>query len=215
MSMLTSGDAEGLPVAFVGFQQNLSSIVEGLESQEEEKKMWAIQKLRILFNDESGIVVPLLDEILRGEDSFALKLEAANAVMDSIPDMMKLDDLVIDSKLVELLLKLLHFPAENVCEQAMEKLRIVALSPVGRGYVLTCMALDNLLHILTYCNILLLRKATQTISVLSRGTPKVPSVKVKPAIQALCLLVTSNDDREVLRNACWALYYLSGGIDEL
>ncbi|XP_075105303.1 importin subunit alpha-1a-like isoform X2 [Nicotiana tabacum] len=223
MSMLTSGDAEGLPVAFVGFQQNLSSIVEGLESQEEEKKMWAIQKLRILFNDdatflvhalESGIVVPLLDEILRGEDSFALKLEAANAVMDSIPDMMKLDDLVIDSKLVELLLKLLHFPAENVCEQAMEKLRIVALSPVGRGYVLTCMALDNLLHILTYCNILLLRKATQTISVLSRGTPKVPSVKVKPAIQALCLLVTSNDDREVLRNACWALYYLSGGIDE-
>ncbi|XP_019252516.1 PREDICTED: importin subunit alpha-3-like isoform X2 [Nicotiana attenuata] len=143
MSMLTSGDAEGLLADFVGFQQNLSSIVEGLESQEEEKKMRAIQKLRILFNDdvtflvhalESGIVVPLLDEILRGEGSFALKLEAANAVIDSIPDMMELDDLVIDSKLVELLLKLLHFPAENVCEQAMEKLGIVALSPPRRLY---------------------------------------------------------------------------------
>ncbi|XP_070038789.1 importin subunit alpha-1-like isoform X3 [Nicotiana tomentosiformis] len=222
MSMLTSGAEEGLPVNFVGFQQKLSSIVEGLESQEEEKKMWAIQKLRILFNDdvtflvhalESGIVVPLLDEILRGEDSFVLKLEAANAVMDSIPDMREVIDLVIDRNLVVILLNLLRFPAENVCEQAMEKLGIVALSPVGRGYVLMCMALDNLLHILTCCNILLLRKATQTISVLSRGTPKVPFVKVKPAIQSLCFLVASNDDREVLRNACWALYYLSGGID--
>ncbi|XP_016511318.1 importin subunit alpha-1a isoform X4 [Nicotiana tabacum] len=162
---------------------------------------------------ESGIVVPLLDEILRGEDSFVLKLEAANAVMDSIPDMREVIDLVIDRNLVVILLNLLRFPAENVCEQAMEKLGIVALSPVGRGYVLMCMALDNLLHILTCCNILLLRKATQTISVLSRGTPKVPFVKVKPAIQSLCFLVASNDDREVLRNACWALYYLSGGID--
>ncbi|XP_016511311.1 importin subunit alpha-1b isoform X3 [Nicotiana tabacum] len=133
--------------------------------------------------------------------------------MDSIPDMREVIDLVIDRNLVVILLNLLRFPAENVCEQAMEKLGIVALSPVGRGYVLMCMALDNLLHILTCCNILLLRKATQTISVLSRGTPKVPFVKVKPAIQSLCFLVASNDDREVLRNACWALYYLSGGID--
>ncbi|XP_016489526.1 importin subunit alpha-1b isoform X2 [Nicotiana tabacum] len=147
-----------------------------------------------------------------------MTLEAAKAVMDSIPDMMELSDLVIDSKLVELLLKLLHFPAEgcheNVCEEAMEKLGIVALSPVGRDYALECRALDGLLEILNSNKILLLRKATQTILVFSRGKPKAPFEKVKPAIRALRDLVASNVDQEVLRNACWALYYLSGGIDK-
>ncbi|XP_019238682.1 PREDICTED: importin subunit alpha-1a-like [Nicotiana attenuata] len=36
---------------------------------------------------------------------------------------------------------------------------------------------------------------------------------VKPAFPTLRNLLTSNVDEEVLKNACWALYYLSAGAD--
>nr|XP_018628607.1 importin subunit alpha-4-like [Nicotiana tomentosiformis] len=61
--------------------------------------------------------------------------------------------------------------------------------------------------------ILMLRKSTWTISKFCGGKPKPPFEKVKPTFPTLRNLLTSNVDEEVLKNACWALYYLSGGVD--
>ncbi|XP_009804727.1 importin subunit alpha-1a-like isoform X2 [Nicotiana tabacum] len=163
-------------------------------------KLLVIKQLQKLFHygmiaaledaRDSGELVPLLNEILGREDSSALKSEAAKAVIDSIPELLELTDLVIKNKLVETLLKLLHFPDGNVYQQAVEKLGKVAQSVVGRDYALIeCGAIDDLLEILNSTN------------------------EVKPAFPTLRNLLTSNVDEEVLKNACWALYYLSAGVD--
>nr|XP_018626513.2 importin subunit alpha-3-like [Nicotiana tomentosiformis] len=90
-------------------------------------KLLAIKQLQKIFHygiitsledaRDSGELVPLLNEILGIEDSSELKSKAAKAVIDSIPQLLELTDLVIENKLVEALLKLLHFPDGNVCEQ--------------------------------------------------------------------------------------------------
>ncbi|XP_075102035.1 uncharacterized protein LOC107820188 isoform X2 [Nicotiana tabacum] len=87
-------------------------------------KLLAIKQLQKLFDygiitaledaRDSGELVPLLNEILGREDSSELKSEAAKAVIDGIPELLELTDLVIENKLVETLLKLLHFPDGNV-----------------------------------------------------------------------------------------------------
>nr|XP_016479684.1 PREDICTED: importin subunit alpha-1-like [Nicotiana tabacum] len=215
MSMVTRGAAKRLrklskdPEADYD-ELDVPSIVDVLKYGDcDLMKLLAIKQLQKLFDYEdardSGELVPLPNEILGREDLSKLKSEAAKAVIYSIPELLELTDLVIENKLVETLLKLLHFPDGNVCKQAVEKLGKVAQSVVGRDYALIeCGALDILLEILNNTNeISMLRKASWTLSKFCGGRPKPHFEKVKPAFPTLRNLLTSNVDEEVLKNACW------------
>ena len=82
-----------------------------------------------------------------------------------------------------------------------------------RDYVLSCNALEPLLHNLqTTTNKSFLCNGTWTLSNLVRGKPAPNFTRIKKCLGVLYRLLNL-DDEDVLGDACWALSYLTDGED--
>jgi importin subunit alpha-1 len=122
---------------------------------------------------------------------------------------------VIDSEAVPIFVSLLNSPNPDVKEQAVWALgNIAGDSPHCRDFVLEHGALPPLLQQLSdSTKPSMLRNATWTLSNLCRGKPQPPFELVKPALSSLARLIHC-DDEEVLTDSCWALSYLSDGLND-
>lgn len=116
---------------------------------------------------------------------------------------------------VPIFVRLLMSSNDDVREQAVWALgNIAGDSPPCRDLVLQAGAMQPLLNQLNQNSKLsMLRNATWTLSNFCRGKPQPDFELVKPSLPTLASLVFSPDE-EVLTDACWALSYLSDGVNE-
>ena len=114
-------------------------------------------------------------------------------------------------------MELLSSPFPDVKEQAVWALgNIAGDSPRYRDFVLEAGALRPLLQLLQESNpkISMLRNAVWTLSNFCRGkNPQPEWSSILPALPVLAKMIYSLDE-EVLTDTCWALSYLSDGVNE-
>ncbi|KAL6558745.1 hypothetical protein OROMI_019095 [Orobanche minor] len=194
-------------------------IVEYLWHEDTEEQYKATRQFRELHSTEpsplirdfiqSG-VVPRLVEFLCEYKIPSLQFEAAWALTNIASGTSEDVTAVIDHSAVPLFIMLLSSQVDYVREQAVWALgNIAADSPNHRDLVLREEAMNPLLSLMVNedSSVHMLRIATWTLLNFCRGEPQHPF----DALPTLAFLIKSNDDEEVLTNACWALSYLLDG----
>ncbi|XP_041993750.1 importin subunit alpha-like [Salvia splendens] len=204
--------------------ESLPALIDGVWSDDGPRQLESTTQFRKLLSIErnppieeviqSG-VVPRFVEFLARDDYPQLQFEAAWALTNIASGTSDNTKVVIDHGAVPIFVKLLTSPSDDVREQAVWALGNVAGdSPKCRDLVLGYGALMPLLSQFSdQLKLSMLRNATWTLSNFCRGKPQPPFEQVKPALLALTLLIHMNDE-EVLTDACWALSYLSDGVNE-
>ncbi|KAH0914894.1 hypothetical protein HID58_029340 [Brassica napus] len=208
--------------------ESLPSMVGGVWSEDRNLQLEATTQFRKLlsigdFAERSppieeviaAGVVPRFVEFLKRDDYPQLQFEAAWALTNIASGTSEHTKVVIEHGAVPIFVQLLASQSDDVREQAVWALGNVAGdSPQCRDLVLGQGALLPLLSQLNeHAKLSMLRNATWTLSNFCRGKPQPPFEQVSPALPALERLIHSTDE-EVLTDACWALSYLSDGINE-
>jgi len=205
-------------------EANPTGLVEGVNSQDPQLQLPAVQTLRKLLSIErsppieeviSSGVVPRLVQFLQSGDNPALQFEAAWALTNIASGTSEHTMVVIANGAVPIFVQLLTSPNDDVREQAVWALgNIAGDSPQYRDLVLNHGVLVPLIQVLNpNSKMSMLRNATWSLSNLCRGKPQPSWQMVLPALPVLAQLIFSNDD-EVLADGCWALSYLSDGPNE-
>jgi len=203
--------------------KHLPQFVKGCFTDHPATQFECTQRIRKLLSLESNPpiieviqsgVVPRLIQFLHFNNMPRLQFEAAWALTNIASGTAENTAQVIRHGAVPLFVQLLRSPNDEVKEQAIWALgNIAGDSPECRNLVLSHGALEGLLpichtNITTQQQATLLRNATWTLSNFCRGKPQPEWKYVKVALQALVIMITSDDD-EILQDACWAYSYLS------
>ncbi|CAL0309266.1 unnamed protein product [Lupinus luteus] len=204
--------------------ENLPKMVAGVMSEDNGQKLEATMQFRKLISTGSSPpiqeivqagVVPYFVQFLYREDFPQLQFEAAWNLTNILSGSSENAKMVIDHGAIPIFVKLLSSHNDRVREQAVWALGNVAGdSPTYRDLVLNYGAMIPLLAQLNEnAKISMLRNATWTLSNFCRGRPPPPIEQVKLALPTLECLIHCNDG-EVLKDACWALSYLSDGTND-
>eukprot|EP00250_Pteridium_aquilinum_P014588 c22078_g1_i1 orf=2046-3488(+) len=204
--------------------ESLPALVNGVLSNDPSAQMEATHQFRKLLSIERNPpieeviatgVVPRLVEFLLKTDFPQLQFEAAWALTNIASGTSDHTRVVIDHGAVPIFVQLLSSPGDDVREQAVWALGNVAGdSPNCRDLVLSHGAMAPLLSQLNeHAKISMIRNATWTLSNFCRGKPPPPFEQTRVALPVLERLIHAGDD-DVLIDACWALSYLSDGVNE-
>merc|ERR1719253_1189590 len=204
--------------------EQLPNLVAGVHSLDPGVHLEATTQFRKLLSIERNPpiqmvidagVVPRFVEFLQRDDTPALQFEAAWALTNIASGTSEHTRVVIDSGAVPIFCRLLSSPNDDVREQAVWALgNIAGDSPPCRDLVLQAGAMQPLLQQLhQHSKLSMLRNATWTLSNFCRGKPQPDFNIVKQSLPTLGQLIYSPDE-EVLTDACWALSYLSDGVNE-
>jgi len=158
---------------------------------------------------ETGMV-PSLVQLMSAVDWPEMQLEATWALSNIASGTTEQTAVVVQDGALPVLVHSLQSFHEDVCEQAVWALGNIAGDSVRfRDLVLQSGALDSIVELLLYTpNSSIVRTAAWALSNLCRGKPLVPLECAVRALDALAVLLFS-DDEEVLAHACWALSYLT------
>ncbi|GJV64873.1 importin subunit alpha-1a-like protein, partial [Tanacetum coccineum] len=164
--------------------------------------------------NQSGIV-PQLVEFLGREDSAELQLEAAWALTNIASGTSDHTKAVTANGTVPIFVNLLASANDRVCQQAMRALGNIAGDSLEcRNLVLQEGALDKLLDQLDDPkDPEMFQNAAWALSNFCRSKPQLPCAQTTSALKSLWKLIRSNDE-QVLKDACWALSYLSDGTND-
>ncbi|KAL7112567.1 hypothetical protein ACP275_04G010200 [Erythranthe tilingii] len=204
---------ESLPAMIAGVWSADAALQ--LEATTQFRKLLSIERNPPIEEVIQSGVVPRFVEFLARDDYPQLQFEAAWALTNIASGTSDNTKVVIDHGAVPIFARLLSSPSDDVREQAVWALGNVAGdSPKCRDLVLGYGALMPLLaQFNDQAKLSMLRNATWTLSNFCRGKPQPQFEQVKPALPALAHLIHTNDE-EVLTDACWALSYLSDGIND-
>ncbi|KAL7151118.1 hypothetical protein ABFS83_04G009700 [Erythranthe nasuta] len=204
---------ESLPAMIAGVWSADAALQ--LEATTQFRKLLSIERNPPIEEVIQSGVVPRFVEFLARDDYPQLQFEAAWALTNIASGTSDNTKVVIDHGAVPIFARLLSSPSDDVREQAVWALGNVAGdSPKCRDLVLGYGALMPLLaQFNDQAKLSMLRNATWTLSNFCRGKPQPQFELVKPALPALAHLIHTNDE-EVLTDACWALSYLSDGIND-
>ncbi|KAL6564141.1 hypothetical protein OROMI_015591 [Orobanche minor] len=204
---------ENLPAMVAGIWSNDGGLQ--LEATTQFRKFLSIERNPPIEEVIQSGVVPRFVEFLARDDYPQLQFEAAWALTNVASGTSDNTRVVIDHGAVPIFVRLLSSPKEDVREQAVWALgNVTGDSPKCRDLVLGYGALMPLLALFDFqVKLSMLRNATWTLSNFCRGKPQPEFEQVKLALPALNLLLRSSD-KEVVTDACWALSYLSDGVNE-
>ncbi|CAA0822381.1 Importin subunit alpha-2 [Striga hermonthica] len=163
-------------------------------------------------------VVHRLVEFLSRNDYPELQCEAACVLKTMAAGTSENTKIVVDSGAVPVFVKLLQ--SSELYEQAAWALGNIAGDCHGcRDVVLNNGALQPLLTLLKeHTDFSFLRIGTWALSNFLEGKPEIPPEQLESAIPILSSVILTEDDELVLKEACWALFYLSqfgGGIETI
>merc|ERR1719313_2120522 len=211
------------PAPGVGLEQ-IPGLTQMLLSDQPDAQFSATQTCRKLLSIEqnppiqevinSG-VVPRFVQFLRDTTRPDLQFEAAWVLTNIASGTAEQTRVVVEQGALPIFVELLRSPNDDVREQAVWALgNIAGDSPNFRDLVLQSGGLHPVMAVLQETEkTSMMRNATWTLSNLCRGKPPPPFEWVAQALDTLTRLVYSADV-EVLKDACWALSYLSDGPNE-
>jgi hypothetical protein len=206
----------------------LDLYVQGVAHGDEATQLDCTRKIRKLLSKEDNPpameiinkgLVPVLVNFLTRVNNHKLQFEAAwaltNIASTEHTSFITYDKPPLSQNAVPFLAQLMRSPSADVREQSCWCLGNVAGDGSNlRDIVLTTKdCLSNLiLNISMAQNESMLKNATWALSNFCRGKPQPAIHIIKPALKILGKLINCEFD-EVLRDACWALSYISDGDD--
>jgi len=161
-------------------------------------------------------LVPTLIQFLQYDSNTKIQFEAAWAVTNIASGTSDQTRTVVEAGGVDSFRKLLSSGELQVCEQAVWALgNIAGDGPDYRDLVISSGCVRPLLNLITpTIQVAFLRNVTWTLSNLCRNKNPPPDLsKILDILPVLAKLIT-NDDEEVIADACWALSYLTDGENE-
>ncbi|CAA7034173.1 unnamed protein product [Microthlaspi erraticum] len=184
-------------------------MVAGVWSDDPSLQLRFTTEFRKLLIVGSG-VLPRFVEFLKKGDNPQLQFEAAWVLTNIASGTSDHVKVLINLNVVPIFVHLIASPRDDVREQVVWALgNLLGDSPQNRDFFLRCGALKPILNQLNdHPRLSMSRTAAWTLSNMCRGKPEPIFEQVKEALPALERLIHS-DDEEVLKDACWALSYLS------